>query len=90
MFVMFRRWPRHRADHSSGEALHVLVWSKKYLINSLIPSSDRSWLCKGPGGVGRVNVPLRGRLNLDNEMRITILRIARKISILDRDINPGL
>ena len=29
MFVLSRRWPRHRADHSSGEALHVLMWSKK-------------------------------------------------------------
>ena len=28
IFVL-SRWPRHRADHSSGEALHVLVWSKK-------------------------------------------------------------
>ena len=31
MFVLSRRWPRDRADHSSGEALHVLVWSKKYV-----------------------------------------------------------
>ena len=41
MFVLSWRWPRHSADHSSGEALHVLVWSKKYVglcdtdINSL-------------------------------------------------------
>ena len=31
MFVLSRRWPRHWTDHSSGEALHVLVWSKKYV-----------------------------------------------------------
>ena len=31
MFVLSRRWPRHWADHSTGEALHVLVWSKKYV-----------------------------------------------------------
>ena len=31
MFVLSRRWPRHWADHSSGEVLHVLVWSKKYV-----------------------------------------------------------
>ena len=32
---------------SSGEALHVLVWSKKYACDpELIPSPDRSWLCK--------------------------------------------
>ena len=30
-----------------GEALHVIVWSKSmYVIHSLIPSPDRSWLCK--------------------------------------------
>ena len=29
MFVLSWRWPRHWADHSSGEVLHVLVWSKK-------------------------------------------------------------
>ena len=47
MFVLSRRWPRHRAGHSSGEVLHVLVWSKKYyVIHSLIPSPDRLWLCK--------------------------------------------
>ena len=31
IFVLSRRWPRHWADHSSGEAIHVLVWSKKYV-----------------------------------------------------------
>ena len=31
MFVLSRRWPRHWAYLSSGEALHVLVWSKKYV-----------------------------------------------------------
>ena len=47
MFVLTRRWPRHRADHSSGEALHVLVWSKcMSVIHSLTPSPDSSWLCK--------------------------------------------
>ena len=30
-FVLSRRWPRHWADYSSREALHVLVWPKKYV-----------------------------------------------------------
>ena len=36
VFVLSRRWPRHWADHSSGEALHVLVWSKKYVCDPKI------------------------------------------------------
>ena len=47
MFVLSRRWLRHWADHSSGEALHVLVWSKKYVCDPQFNShTDRSWLCK--------------------------------------------
>ena len=47
MFVLSRRWPRHWADPSSGETLHVLVLSKKYACDpELIPSPDRSWLFK--------------------------------------------
>ena len=41
MFVLSRRWPRHRADHSSGEALHVLVWSKKYVCDPQFSSLPR-------------------------------------------------
>ena len=42
MFVPSRRWPWHWADHSSGEALHVLVCSKKYVCDpKLNPSPDR-------------------------------------------------
>ena len=45
--LLSRRWPRHWAVHSSGEALHVLVWSKKDVCDpELIPSPNRSWLCK--------------------------------------------
>ena len=33
-----RRWPRHWADHSQEEALHVLLWSRKYVCDpKLIP-----------------------------------------------------
>ena len=33
------------------EALHVLVWSKIYVCDpELIPSPDRSWLCKAREG----------------------------------------
>ena len=47
MFVLSQRWPRHWADHSSWEALHVLVWSKKYVCDPKFNSlPDRSWLCK--------------------------------------------
>ena len=38
-----------------------------YVIHSLIPRQVVVLL--GPGGVGHVKVPRRGRLNLDNEMR---------------------
>ena len=31
MFVWSRWWPQHLTNPSSGEALHVLVWSKKYV-----------------------------------------------------------
>ena len=43
MFVLSRRWPRHWADHSSGggEALHVLVWSKKYVCDPQFDSLPR-------------------------------------------------
>ena len=38
MFVLSRRWPWHWGDPSSGEALHVRVWSKKYyVIHSSFP-----------------------------------------------------
>ena len=41
------KWPRHWADPLSGEVLHVLVWSKKYVSDrKLIPSPVKSWLCK--------------------------------------------
>ena len=46
MFVRSRRWPRHWADPSSGEALHVPVWSKKYVCDPEIVCPYRSWLCK--------------------------------------------
>ena len=39
-----------------------------YVVHSLIPSPDRSWLL-GPGGVGHVKEPIRGRLNLDDEIK---------------------
>ena len=39
--------PRHWAEHSSLEVLHVLAWAKKYVCDpKLIPSPDRSLLCK--------------------------------------------
>ena len=39
--------PWHWADPLSGQAIHVLVWSKKYVFDpELILSPDRSWLCK--------------------------------------------
>ena len=47
MFVLSRRWPRHSADHSSGEVSMSLCGQKSmYVIHSFIPSPDRSWLCK--------------------------------------------
>ena len=47
MFLLSRRWPQHWAYHSCREALLVLVWSKEYVCDSkLIPSPDKSWLCK--------------------------------------------
>ena len=70
MFVLSRRWPRHWADDSSGEALLVLVWSKKYVYDPWLNSLTLQVVAlSGPGGVGHVKVPIRGRLNLDNEMR---------------------
>ena len=47
MFVLSRNWPRYSVDHLSGEALHVFVWTKKYVRDSeIVPSPDRSWFCK--------------------------------------------
>ena len=43
-----------------------------YVIHILIPSTDRSWLCKARAAWIHVKVPIRGRLNLDDEMRYTI------------------
>ena len=31
IFMLSRRWPQNWADHLSGEALHVLVWSKSIM-----------------------------------------------------------
>ena len=55
--------------HPGRPSMFLCGQKSMYVIHSLIPSPDRSWLCKAPGGVGHVKVPRRGRLNLDNEMR---------------------
>ena len=51
--------------HPGRPSMSLCGKESMYVIHSLIPSTDRSWLCKG--GVGHVKVPKRGRLNLANE-----------------------
>ena len=76
MFVLSRRWPWCWADRSSGETLHVLVWSKSmHVIQRLIPSPDRSWLCKARAAW--VREPIRGRLKSGNEKRNCLLVIKK-------------
>ena len=53
--------------HPGRPSMSLCGQKGMYVIHSLIPRQVVVLL--GPGGVGHVKVPRRGRLNLDNEMR---------------------
>ena len=62
MFVLSRRWPRHWADPSSGEALHVLVCS-----NNNVCDPEINLICNVPCALSshlislsKFNLPLIG------------------------------